>query len=222
MSQLTSIQALRNSPALQYRVENVMQFLQRLNPNWQANWWFPIGIIRVSNGSDDCTWVRQHTSTHHKGVGSLVISGVTVKAEDVINALKNVQANDEERLSNFVDALAPLGSAGQILDWKDGMITAEDAAAQVPFDQQASTPAPAKKAAKKSASPRSSTAGAPAVKPIATKTAKPTKLDEVKKLFNDLTPKQKVEMQLYALEKVNASTACQAFIGVTASATVRT
>jgi hypothetical protein len=202
MSQLTSIENLRNSPAIQSRVENVMKFLQGLNPNWHPSWFFPIGIIRVSNDGDDCTWVRNHTSTHHKGEGNLVINGVTVSAASVIEALKGVQANDMERLSNFNTALVPM--AGATVDWAQGMLTPEVAAAQVPFVKTAASSAQPAKAAGTTTPAGASTK---ARKPIATK---PTKLDAAKKLFSELTPKQKVDLVAWASEKVEASTACQA------------
>lgn len=193
MSQLTSIQNLRNSDAMQSRVENVFKFLKGLNPAWDATWFFPIAIINVSNGGDDCQWVRSHTSTHHKGDGNLRISDKTMTATEIIEKLKGLRCDDETDFNKLNAALQA--------NWMAGIVPAEVAAAQVPFEQASSqsTAAPAKVARKSST-----------VKPIATKASatKPTRLDEAKRLFNELTPKQKVELVAFAEQKILASKPC--------------
>lgn len=217
MSQLTSIANLRKSTALQTRVENVMRYLKTLNPNWHPDWYFPIAIINVSNDSDDCSWVRSHTGTHHKGLGLLMLGnergGSTTEAEKVIANLKGFSARSSTDYAKLNELLT--SAFGVPVDWTKGFtefVQAEEVAAtQSPFAQPT--------AASHSANSDSSAAEAPkvatvrksgpkkfsAIKPA----ARPTKLDDAKKLFSDLTPKQKVELSVWVQEKVGASKACQ-------------
>lgn len=200
MTQLTSIQNLRASTAMQSRVTTVENFLKRLNRNWNAAWFFPIAFINVSNGDDDMHWVRSHTSTHHKGDGNLQLGGLAAPAASVIEALKGLHLDNENDLQKIDAALQQV--FGQAVSWTVGLVTPEVAAAQVPFvapQTAAAAPAAAKKVARKSST----------VKPIATKpSAKTTKLDEAKALFANLTPKQKVELVAWAEQKVLASKPC--------------
>lgn len=213
MSQLTSIAALRNSSAMQSRVTTVENFLKRLNRDWQAAWWFPIAFINVSNDDADMSWVRSHTSTHLKPGGSLKLGASTASVEAVIESLKGLRLETEADLPKIDEALSK--AFGTPVAWINGLVPTEVAAAQAPFAQtgtqlqgsvpsSAATPttAVAKKVARKSST----------VKPIATKpsSSKPTKLDEVKRLFNDLTPKQKVELAAFAEQKILASKPCLA------------
>jgi hypothetical protein len=207
MTQLTSIENLRNSTAMKSRVENVMSFLKRLNPKWEPAWFFPIAIIRVSNDSADCSWVRDHTSTHHKGEGNLTLGGLTAPASAVIAALKGLQLNSQEDLAKIDAALPPV--FGQAVSWSAGFVSSEVAAEQAPFAQTGgSAPTNLQPSAAAAKAPAARKSAAP--KPITTKPAKPTKLDEAKRLFNELTPKQKVEMAAYCEEKVLASRPCLA------------
>jgi hypothetical protein len=201
MSQLTSITALRNSVAMQSRVENVMHFLKKQNPSWQADWYFPIAIINVSNDQADCTWVRDHSSTHHKGEGMLYSGGVSTEAQKVIANLKGFQARSED---DFVKLNELLTSAfGAPVNWINGFGVGTGAAVeQVPFSQSdstASTPA--------TGSPVASAKRVVRVKKSVSPT-KMTKLDEAKKLFSDLTPKQKVDLVHWAERKIQSSVPC--------------
>lgn len=201
MTQLTSITNLRNSSAMQSRVECVMRFLKQQNPAWQADWFFPIAIIRVSNGSDDCSWVRDHTSTHHKGDGSLYQGGHNTEAAKVIENLKGFQANGEDDFTKLNELLT--SAFGANIDWAQGFGVGV-AAAPTPFVPEAAK----KPALQANGSPVKTRKSSAAPKPIATQPAKRTKLDDAKALFSDLTPKQKVELLAWAEEKVLASKPC--------------
>jgi hypothetical protein len=160
-------------------------------------------VINVSNSSADCSWVRSHSSTHHKGDGNLTLGGLSATASAVIESLKGLTLHSNADLPKIDAALASV--FGQAVSWTAGIQTSEVAAAQTPFSRPASSssiaasaPAARKSAAKKTAAP---------MKSIATK---PTRLDDAKAQFNNLTPKQKVELVLWAAEKIEASAPCRA------------
>lgn len=216
MTQLTSIKNLRNSHAMQSRVENVMRFLQSHNKDWQAEWAFPIALINLSNDQADCTWVRNATGTHIKPTEVVGVGGKIMTAEHIINNLKGLSVRTVEDLAKMNDAI--VSAVGNSLSWTHGLVIQPQGAAvaQAPFVPPALKVAPEIKSkpamspsgsvisARKSASPKKSAAST--VKPIS---VRKTKLDEAKALFSDLTPKQKVELSVFVQEKVGASKACQ-------------
>lgn len=199
MTQLTSISNLRKSPAIQSRVDNVERFLKALNPAWKAEWFFPIAVINVSNDQADCSWVRDHTGTHHKGDGNLFIGAFMTTADAVIQNLKGLRLNSEADYPKLHDALK--SAFGAVVDWTQGMAL-EAAVTQAPFAQKAVETKPALEASGSIAKAKKSSS----VKPIA---VRKTKLDDAKALFSDLTPKQKVDLMVFVQEKVGASKACQ-------------
>lgn len=219
MSQLTSIQNLRNSSAMQSRVENVMKFLTKRNPQWQAEWFFPIAIINVSNGQDDCSWVRDHSSTHHKGDGMLYSEGASTEAAKVLANLKGFSARSEDDFAKLNELLT--SAFGASVNWINGIGVGTGAAVeQVPFDASKAveaSPSGASTSSARATKPAMQANGSPVQKarksnpkPIKTTAARPTKLDDAKKLFSDLTPKQKVDLLAWAEEKVLASKPCLA------------
>jgi len=60
----TSITNLRKSHAQSDRVDSVERNLKKLNPNWNADWYFPIIAIGLSNVADDIDWVTYNRSVH--------------------------------------------------------------------------------------------------------------------------------------------------------------
>lgn len=62
MKYFTSIERLRNSTAVQSRVDSVERNLKTFNKDWRPDWMFPITAVGLSNVVDDVHWVYETNS----------------------------------------------------------------------------------------------------------------------------------------------------------------